>query len=515
MKASNVIPPVSVLAIGPSGPAAGAGEGAESGDPSAIQAVLAQCWPEAEIELVPDLTAGRRMLSFWVPELVLTVFPPPGGTLSSLFPSGGPPCVAITSSLDGDLLALEAGADEVARGWDVQAIVSAYARIRARRREDELDPVPKALHPYFTGIAHEVNNPLTVLQTGLEQLALLVPELELVREDPDEYTEVVDEAAEMVSQCQTVAGRIMRVTRRLMALQRVGDTRVQDVRPEPPVKRALERLAVAFPEAEMPVVRWHTHARVHAATLSIEEGLYEMLHNAMLASPKPGSVEVEVVELEHAVEFRVRDQGGGVEPDVRRTMFAPFKTTRAPGEGPGLGLTLVQAAARRCGGEAGCSRPEGGPTEFWFQLPLGVSLSSSGADAAVDGAQKAPRVLLFDPDEVRGELRIARLEPELRVIHATNLSAVTALLAAIRDWAALLVVTGPTPEDTEKRLEVLQARDSSIFARDGVFLVHDAQGEALPRQSRFAGLPITTTDTLSTSLIARSGREAGMAMSAR
>jgi signal transduction histidine kinase len=484
MNTSTVLPPASVLAIAPAG--------------SELAAALQACWPDAELEQVPDIMAGRRLLSVWVPELVVTVFPPPGGLLSSLAPGGGPLCIALTSSLEADLQALEGGASEVCRGTSPQDINEAFLRMRARLFESAAEPVPRALHPYFTGIAHEVNNPLTVIQTSLDLLTEMPLALAESREDPDEHALIVEDVADLIDQCKSTASRIKRVTRRLMALQRVGDTRVQDVRPEPPVRRALERIRAAFPDRPVPEVDWQTSAKVHAATLSIEEGLYELLHNAMIASPEPGSVRVEVAQLEHAVEFRVVDQGPGVHDSVRSMLFEPFKTTRAPGEGPGLGLTLVQAAASRCGGEAGCARPEGGPTVFWFQLPLGVSSepAASSADPGEEPTGPAPRVLLWDEDEVRSQLRIAAVEDQLRVVHASSLPAVVTLLSAIRDWDALVISTEADPVATEALLESLLQRDAHVFERNHVVLVHDGHSPPLPLQSRHNDLTRATTDTL-------------------
>ena len=464
MNANTLLPPVSVLVI------------ARQAD--LARAAIAAAWPDAECEVVPDVVAGRRMLSVWVSELVVTVFPAPGGTLASLFPSGGPVCIAVTSDLEGELMALESGASEVTRGWSSTGLTQANARWLARAQEVELEAVPKALRPYFTGIAHEVNNPLTVLKTNLEMLSELPADLRDASDDAEEHALICEDFADLVSQCQEVASRIGRVTRRLMSLQRIGDTRVQDVRPEASVRRALDRLLTEFPDSPVPTVVWKTQARVHAATLSIEEALYELLHNAYLASTDRGSVEVEIVGLEHAVEFRVTDRGAGVPEEIRNQMFEPFKTTRAPGDGPGLGLTLVQAAARRCGGEAGCARPEGGPTVFWFQLPLGISgdaVNRADRDEG-DDVQDRPRVLLVDTDEQGVDAWLDLLEPTCRVVHAASGAAAVALLGAIRDWSAVLIAGGP---DSQMLLRALEARVPRAFQLGQVAVLQTVDSDPL------------------------------------
>jgi two-component system, NtrC family, sensor kinase len=44
--------------------------------------------------------------------------------------------------------------------------------------------------------------------------------------------------------------------------------------------------------------------------------------------------------LGDSVEIRIRDNGAGIPPEVREKMFNPFFTTKPPGEGTGLGLSL-------------------------------------------------------------------------------------------------------------------------------------------------------------------------------
>ena len=44
--------------------------------------------------------------------------------------------------------------------------------------------------------------------------------------------------------------------------------------------------------------------------------------------------------LGEAVEFRVRDNGTGIPPEIRDKLFQPFFTTKPTGEGTGLGLSI-------------------------------------------------------------------------------------------------------------------------------------------------------------------------------
>ena len=84
--------------------------------------------------------------------------------------------------------------------------------------------------------------------------------------------------------------------------------------------------------------------------------------------------------------IEVADEGPGVPPEIRATLFEPFVTARKKG-GTGLGLAVARRFVEDHGGtiELVASPPSGGPTGAWFRLivPL-VAESRPGGD---DGAR--------------------------------------------------------------------------------------------------------------------------------
>ena len=54
--------------------------------------------------------------------------------------------------------------------------------------------------------------------------------------------------------------------------------------------------------------------------------------------------------LEDHVEFDIRDNGTGIPKELRERIFEPFVTTKKPGEGTGLGLSLITDILTRHGG---------------------------------------------------------------------------------------------------------------------------------------------------------------------
>jgi signal transduction histidine kinase len=75
-------------------------------------------------------------------------------------------------------------------------------------------------------------------------------------------------------------------------------------------------------------------------------------------------------DLGKAVEIRIRDNGTGIEPEVREKIFDPFFTTKPTGEGTGLGLSMTHdIIVKQHGGRIDVETEPGSFTEFIITLP--------------------------------------------------------------------------------------------------------------------------------------------------
>jgi len=116
----------------------------------------------------------------------------------------------------------------------------------------------------------------------------------------------------------------------------------------------------------------------------VEQVLLNLAANARDAVPRGGTVRVAVRALDAAaaaalgsilaagrqVLVEVRDEGPGVPPELRERIFEPFVTTKARGEGSGLGLATVRAIALAVGGCVTVASPSDGGAAFRWFLPL-------------------------------------------------------------------------------------------------------------------------------------------------
>ena len=82
-------------------------------------------------------------------------------------------------------------------------------------------------------------------------------------------------------------------------------------------------------------------------------------------------VTVSTKRVENKVEIRVKDNGMGIPQNLVDKIFQPFFTTKAPGQGTGLGLSLAyDIITNGHGGALKLETREGEGSEFIIQLPV-------------------------------------------------------------------------------------------------------------------------------------------------
>ncbi|OGU06191.1 MAG: hypothetical protein A2W29_07295 [Gemmatimonadetes bacterium RBG_16_66_8] len=110
------------------------------------------------------------------------------------------------------------------------------------------------------------------------------------------------------------------------------------------------------------------------------------------------------------VVLEVEDTGSGVAPEHEAQIFAPFFTTKDPGQGTGLGLSLSYAIVERHGGSLAVGRGTEGGALFTMRLPAsrpsGASTRISGTAPRTSGAPPAAPVVAHDPRAGRAVLLV-------------------------------------------------------------------------------------------------------------
>jgi len=115
-------------------------------------------------------------------------------------------------------------------------------------------------------------------------------------------------------------------------------------------------------------------------TALLRQIAYNLVQNAIEASPPAGVVVVRTTASDGHFELRVRDRGPGVSPEVRERIFEPFfstKSGRLRTGGMGLGLALVRRTVTAAGGTIAVEDVDGGGCDFVVTLPLDTNEEGS------------------------------------------------------------------------------------------------------------------------------------------
>lgn len=202
------------------------------------------------------------------------------------------------------------------------------------------------------GVAHEVNNPAGVI---LGRAGLLL----------DDAAALPAEAVEDLRVIARQAERIREITGALLRLGRPSGREPGPV-DLAAVARATAELARREAAARSVTIELAaTAAPVTGDAGALEQVAYNLLRNAIQASPAGGRVRVVTTPGELCVE----DQGPGLAPEVAARLFEPFFTTKPVGEGTGLGLAVAFGIIRDHEGTLTAENLPGGGASFRVRLP--------------------------------------------------------------------------------------------------------------------------------------------------
>lgn len=207
------------------------------------------------------------------------------------------------------------------------------------------------------GIAHEINNPLAVIAYAMELLrrdAELTPfQVEMAVRIEDEIERLKTLTESLLSFSSAREG-----CRRLVALNDLLEEVLRLIRFE------LQRQAVQLEMelGELPLVA--------ADPNQVKQVVINLIMNAVQAMHGEGKITLRTAHRGDAVELAVSDTGPGIPENLRERIFTPFFTTKAEGEGTGLGLHICRNIVNEHGGTIVVeSSPRGGAT-FKVCLPV-------------------------------------------------------------------------------------------------------------------------------------------------
>jgi signal transduction histidine kinase/ActR/RegA family two-component response regulator len=348
---------------------------------------------------------------------------------------------------------------------DISKEVALRKTLAEQREQIFLAEKMSALGELLAGVAHELNNPLSVV----------VGHSLMMREEASD-----PEVLRRIEKISDAAERCARIVKSFLAMARQQPVRLAPVDMRETLATAVEvlehsadslaRMIVLDLPKELPDVQGDAQ--------QICQVIYNLVTNAHQAIRESGTGETIRITARHdreadVVELRVSDNGPGIPKEIRNRIFDPLFTTKEVGKGTGIGLAFCHRVVTAHAGDIRLVSGDQGAT-FAVRLPVArVSGQARGdvPDAATAGVKG--RILVVDDEPDVAELireilaregfvvdRAASGEAALSLVRANGYTAIFTDLnmpgiggrgfhdAVAREWperaARIAFVTGDT-----------------------------------------------------------------------
>jgi signal transduction histidine kinase/ActR/RegA family two-component response regulator len=289
---------------------------------------------------------------------------------------------ALTSLVHQTALALE----KVRLHADLQTSLERLKETQAQLiQADKL----KALGTLMSGMAHELNNPLSTIRLSLQLMRNEIGLPEPIRRRLDVLDEACERAARIVRELLVFARR-KPPERRRVDLNEVARNALTLQMPE----FALNNIRIVTDLSPLPAI-WADAPQLQQVLLNLFSNARDALKEAL----GEGVLTVRSREVGEGVMVQVEDNGPGILPENLHRVFDPFFTTKGVGEGTGLGLSLSIGIVEAHGGSLQAETAPGGGSRFTMRLPLGQGIETPQPEEPEPaGPPRRARILVVEDD---------------------------------------------------------------------------------------------------------------------
>ncbi len=217
------------------------------------------------------------------------------------------------------------------------------------------------------GVAHEINNPLAIIN---EKAGLI--------KDIFTYTSRYQHDEKLLKTVDSIKGSVERcskITRRLLRFARHMDVSIQQIN----LKELFEEV-LGFMDQEAKYRSIEVVIDIQEDALHIESDrgklqqiLLNLINNAFSALDDGGRLELLGRQRnEKCIEIKVKDNGCGISSSDLDRIFEPFYSTKTKEGGTGLGLSITYGLVKEIGGNITLESMEGVGTTFTIELPFSI-----------------------------------------------------------------------------------------------------------------------------------------------
>jgi len=245
-----------------------------------------------------------------------------------------------------------------------QRIALATAERDAAQRDLLRSSRLASLGEMATGLAHEINNPLAIIDAEQTNLGDAISDLPDPLPGRDELIACIDRCHHQVARCGAITSKMLQCGRHRRSQPEPTDLRPRLVGIVELLSRqaAVRNIDLSLDLPPGPL--WG-----HVDPTELEQVMMNLLNNAFAAIPRKGQVRISAERRPESVRIHVRDTGAGIAPDHLGRVFEPFFTTKPVGQGTGLGLSVCFGLVQGWGGTLTVDSALGQGSTFTLEVP--------------------------------------------------------------------------------------------------------------------------------------------------
>ena len=241
-----------------------------------------------------------------------------------------------------------------------------------KRLESQLIQSEKmaAIGQLAAGIAHEIRNPLGIITNALYDLS------EIVNSNNPEVKEDLRIAKEEM-------GRVQEIINNLLEFSRESRAELEAVDINDLLRRTLQLMSKSLQNSEVRVVaEFGLLSSCLANQNALRQIFLNLITNAVQAMPDGGELRLRTAALPGGrIQLEFSDTGVGIPQENLKDIFNPFFTTKVPGQGTGLGLSVVHSVVKRYQGDIRVESHVDRGTTFTIEFPCPCESGSTAVAA--------------------------------------------------------------------------------------------------------------------------------------
>ena len=216
-----------------------------------------------------------------------------------------------------------------------------------------------------TGIAHEINNPLAIINESAGFMKLVIESLDMSEES---QTHALLTGIEKIEKS---IKRARKITHQLLGHVRKPETQFSEINLKQLLYETIDLLEKEIVFKQIDIV-WEIDKSkniVWSNSYQIRQILINLLNNAVHASNEKGTITLSTDETIDDITLEIKDNGVGIPKENLGKIFDPFFTTKSFDEGTGLGLFVVHKIICELKGKIEVESTVGKGTSFYLSFP--------------------------------------------------------------------------------------------------------------------------------------------------